>query len=61
MTRCAKSHIVGKNSMVFDWTETDFLYQSAFVALRQPGIEPGLRPWEGRIIPLDHCRISEGD
>ena len=25
--------------------------------LRQPGIEPGTQPWQGRIIPFNHWRI----
>ncbi len=30
-------------------------------AMRLPGIEPGSRPWQGRILPLNHnrgCKIS---
>ncbi len=27
--------------------------------MQRPGIEPGSRPWEGRIIPLDHRCESE--
>lgn len=26
--------------------------------IRQPGVEPGPRPWEGRVLPLDYWRLS---
>ncbi len=26
--------------------------------VRLPGIEPGPRPWQGRIMPLDHKRVG---
>ena len=28
-----------------------------FVFVRVPGIEPESRPWQGRVLPLNHTRI----
>ena len=26
--------------------------------MREPGIEPGSRPWQGRVLPLNHSRLK---
>jgi hypothetical protein len=42
-------------------TTTDHEVIGGFeIHIRLPGFEPGSRPWEGRIIPLDHSRVRSG-
>ena len=26
--------------------------------MREPGIEPGSRPWQGRVMPLNYARVN---
>ncbi len=32
--------------------------EGCFSFVRVPGIEPGSRPWQGRILPLNYTRVS---
>ena len=32
---------------------------SFFMFERVKGIEPSFQPWEGRVLPLNHTRVSE--
>ena len=31
---------------------------SPILVVRAPGIEPESRPWQGRVLPLNHARIA---
>lgn len=53
---CAASQAIAMLSKMF--ISLFVVIQDKNFLIRQPGIEPGRRPWEGRIMPLDHWRLD---
>lgn len=43
-----------------EWDSRDLAWVVRGSLERMTGIEPALRPWEGRVLPLNYIRMSQG-